>query len=448
MNTIGKALGLLALIAVGVTGLPAARAADAVLEQARQLMAKPDARAAYELLSPLEAQRAGDPDFDYLLGIAALDAGQPTRAVFALERVLAVTPGHAQARAEIARAYFLLGETGAAKQEFEAVKSSRPPPEAAATIDRFLDAINRLADADRTRFAGYIEATIGHDTNVNSGPAGSQVAVPAFGGLVVTLSPGGVKARDDFGSIAAGVSVRHPLAKDVALVAGLNATKRVNSTEDTFDTGYWDGNVGVAWTRGNDVFTAAVQGNNFYLDNNRYRDAYGVIGQWQHNLDARNQVSAFAQYTQLRYADRPGLQNSLRDADRTVGGIAYAHAFSDSGSVVYGGAYLGTEDQREGSRPDLGHHLHGVRFGGQQPFGEKVLASLSGSVERRNYGGQDAAFLTTRGDTQYDMVLRVTYSPFKDWKIIPQIAVTRNRSSLPINDYRREIYSITLRREL
>ena len=171
--------------------------------------------------------------------------------------------------------------------------------------------------------------------------------------------------------MTAGVGLRHPLAKDLAFLAALNLNKRVNRTQNTFDTGYWDANVGLAWTRGTDVFTAALQGNEFFLDNHRYRAAYGILGQWQRNLDSRNQVSAFGQYSQLRYADRPGIQNSIRDANRSVAGVAYAHAFARGTPVVYASLYAGLEDERDSTRPDLGHRLYGMRLGGQYSFNEQ-----------------------------------------------------------------------------
>ena len=410
-------------------------------------MDRRDAKSAYAILKPLEAERSGDPDFDYLLGIAALDSGRATEAVFALERVLAVNPAHPQARAEIARAYFVLGETTAAKREFESVKSQQPPAEVQATIERFLDAINRLADTQQTSVAAYIEGTLGYDTNVNSGPGSSQVAIPAFGGAVATLNASGVKTADYFGSATAGVALRHPLSKDVALLAGLNLNKRVHQSEPEFNTGYWDANLGVAWTRGADVFTAALQGNEFFLDGHRYREAYGILGQWQRNIDARNQVSAFGQYSQLRYADRADVQNSVRDANRSVAGVAYAHAFAGGTPVVFASLYLGSEAERDSTRPDLGHRLYGVRVGGQYSLNEKTFAFINGNAERRKYGGPDAAFLTTRKDTQYNYAGGVTYSPAKGWKITPQVSRTRNRSNIVINDFSRNIYSVTVRRD-
>ena len=63
---------------------------DALVRNARTLLDKGQAKEAFELLEPQETPRAGDPDFDTVLGIAANETGQFTRAVFALERVLSV----------------------------------------------------------------------------------------------------------------------------------------------------------------------------------------------------------------------------------------------------------------------------------------------------------------------------------------------------------------------
>jgi len=162
-------------------GLLAANAvlADAVTDNAKALLDRGDAKTAYALLEPLEGQRAGDSEYDFLLGLAALEIGKNTNAVFALERVLAVNPNHVRARAEIARAYAALGETKTAKQEFETVKQQGIPPEVAVTIDRLLSAIERVEDEGRTTVRGYAEGTIGHDSNVNSATSDRNVAVPA-----------------------------------------------------------------------------------------------------------------------------------------------------------------------------------------------------------------------------------------------------------------------------
>ena len=82
---------------------PLAVATPAAAQDAAQ------AEQTYLALAPQADERAGDPAFDYALGIAALDSGRYGEAIIALQRVLAVQPGNAQARAELARAYALAG---------------------------------------------------------------------------------------------------------------------------------------------------------------------------------------------------------------------------------------------------------------------------------------------------------------------------------------------------
>ena len=104
------------LIALALLTAGTARA-DAITYEAAALLEAGDSQGAYDLLSPLEVDRAGDPRFDYLLGLAALETGRATEAVFAFERVLAVEPGNLLARADMARALAALNEMESARRE-------------------------------------------------------------------------------------------------------------------------------------------------------------------------------------------------------------------------------------------------------------------------------------------------------------------------------------------
>jgi tetratricopeptide (TPR) repeat protein len=431
-------------IALIVAGLFAAGLAhaDAVTDNAKALLDKGDAKAAYALLEPLEAERAGDPGYDFLLGLAALETGKNTNAVFALERVLAVDPNHVRARAEIARAYAALGETKTAKQEFETVKKQGVPPEVAVTIDRVLSAIERVEDEGRTTVRGYVEGTIGHDTNVNSATADRNVAVPLFGGAIFTLGPGGVQRSDTFTSVGGGLSLRKPLDKEWALTAGLNGSKRMNTDVDEFDTGSTDAHLGVVRTYGKDVFSAALQYNQFWVDNDRYREAAGFTAQWQHNYDARHQSSLYVQYSDLRY-----MSQGVRNADRFVIGANFAKAMPGFKTVFYGGAYLGEEAAKKDNFEHLGHILYGMRIGAQHEIHRDARAFANLGYEHRRYGGEDPFFLKTRTDNQWNLSLGVAWTPAKNWRVTPQFQYTDTRSNIDLNRFRREVVSVTVRRE-
>ncbi|MEO8719085.1 MAG: porin family protein [Burkholderiales bacterium] len=413
-------------------------AADAVTDRAKALIQRGDAAGAYKLLQPLEPQRAGDPDFDYLLGLAALDAGAPERAVFALERVLAQQPDNLQARAEIARAYLAMGEREAAKREFEAVRSRQVPNEVRATIDRFLSAI---AAAETTRLDHYLEATFGYDTNVNSATGTSSIAIPALGAAAFALSPSLTRQDDRFFNIGAGFNFTRKLDLSWSLVGGVSAVLRKNLAESTFDTDTIDGSFGVRFTRGLNAFTVGAQGQYFGVDARKYRSTSGIVGQWQHSFDERTQATLFGQLAELRYATQP-----VRDADRSIIGIAYAQVFSGEYSpAIFASLYGGEEKVVNEAFPHLGHKPVGVRLGGQWRLGGGWSLFASASYERRKYGGTEPLFLVTREDKQADVNLGLSYLWRSGTTLVVQAAHTNNSSNVVLNDFDRTVVSTSVR---
>ncbi|MBK8743840.1 surface lipoprotein assembly modifier [Propionivibrio sp.] len=424
-----------------LSALSQVAAADALTDQAQALLDQNKAKEAYSLLEPQESQRAGEVNFDLLFGIAAIDVGQNTRGVFALERVLALQPNNARARAEIARAYLALGETDTAKHEFESVQKQGVPPEVSATIDRFLDAVDRLESTSRTTLRGYAEGVFGYDSNVNVAPNKSAIAIPGFGGLPFTLGDDS-RAKDAvFATLGGGLNVRTPINTQVALVGGLSGVLRNNFGVRQFDTLSADAYAGVLLTQGKNVFSLNGQFNQYELASDRYRTASGLSGQWQFNRDARKQASAFVQYSDLRYQTQ-----SIRNASRWVAGGAYAHAFR-GGEVAFASAYWLNERPNDGDVPWLGFDGLGVRAGAQMNFDEKTVLFAVGSIENRRHRKEDPSFLTTREDTQYDLSIGAIYTPARYWKVTPRLSLTNNDSNTELNKYHRESASLTVRRD-
>lgn len=429
---------LRAFLALAFALLSAHAWGDAVTDRAAALLQRGDAKAAYGLLLPLEPQRAGDPQYDYLLGIAALDAGEPERAVFALERVLALQPDNALARAEIARAYYAMGEREAARREFEAVRQYAIPEEAKATVDRFLSAI---AAAEGTRIDGFIELGAGYDSNVSSAVATSTIAIPAFGGAAFTLDPSLIERGDQFFSVAGGVAFTRKLSQPWSLVGGIAAYLRRNTDTTIFNTDSVDGNIGVRYTRGLDAFTLGAQGQYYAVDTARYREAVGAVAQWQHAFDERTQATLYGQHVQLRYESQP-----VRDADRSIIGLAYAQAFSGEYSpAIFGSLYGGQEEALDPANPHLGHTPLGVRAGGQLRLGGGWTAFGSASYEQRKYDGPEPLFFIVREDRQTDVLAGLSYLVRPGTTVLAQVTYTDNSSNIPLNDFDRVISSVALR---
>lgn len=438
-------LWLQTALAFWLLSLGTAFAADELLSRAKELMDRRDPKAAYELLVPHQSERAGDPNYDYLLGIAALDSGKPGEAVFALERVLAVQPDHKQARAEIARAYYELGERDSAKKEFENVRRMGVPPEVSAAVSRYLDAIQQLDAVPTTQFKGYVEAGAGYDTNVNAATSAGLVAVPVFSGALFQLAPSAVEQSDWFGALAAGGAVRQPVSRDVALFATADAYYRWNESVSDFDRGQIYYSAGANWYRGKSIFTVAFQGDNYWLDGDSYRNAYGGVAQWQYSFDVRTQATLYAQYADIDY---PSPGQGFRDAKRFVIGGAVAHSYRRPWQpVVYLGAYGGQEDQDDALFPWVGYDILGLRAGGELNFDDSTRLFLNVAFENREYGAPDPFFLVVRHDQQLDVRLGVEWRPWNNWKVTPGIQYTDNSSNIEINRFDRTIAAVFVRRE-
>ena len=145
-----------------------AAASDDEMERARALLKEGKAADAYRLLEPEEFEYAGDVEFDTMLGVAALDGGKPDKATLAFERVLALEPNAAGVRLDMARAYFALGDYPRAREELTLAALQNPPPAARAVIDHYLTAIAERERKKRTAVTGYLETSLGIDTNITS----------------------------------------------------------------------------------------------------------------------------------------------------------------------------------------------------------------------------------------------------------------------------------------
>lgn len=414
---------------------------DALVSQARTLLDQSQAQKAFDLLEPQETARAGDPDFDTVLGIAANDTGQFTRAIFALERVLAVQPANSRARAELGRALFAVGDNAGSRKVLMEAKQDNIPAEAAATIDQFLQAIDRTEEAARSSVKPYLEASVGYDTNVNSGPGNPNVAVPLFGGAIFTLNASGVETKDAFMTLGGGLSARYVVDPRWSLIANASGNARVNAKYNDFNTGQVDVNAGASYRYEKHEFTGVVQAGSYTVAGSRARDQQGLVGEWTYRIDGFRQWSTYLQWGELSY---PG--QSLRDADRTVLGTSYAHAFRD-GLLVFGGIYVGAEKEKASGVPHMGHHLFGIRLGTQKSIRDDLAFFGNISYEDRKYGGTDPLFLVTRSDRQLNLNLGLNWVPAKLWRVTPQLSLTSVKSNIAISDYNRSLFSVTVRRD-
>ncbi|MES2939786.1 MAG: surface lipoprotein assembly modifier [Pseudomonadota bacterium] len=396
---------------------------------------------AYALLDPQEVTRAGDPDFDLAFGIAANATAHYSRAIIALERVLAAQPENMQARAELGRALFAVGDTKAARELLQQSRQQGIPAAAGESVDQLLYAIDRVDALGKSSLKGYVELGVGHDSNANGGPSERNFAVPAFGGSV-TIGPEFAKASGSFATAGAGLSGRYVLDPRWSVIGNANIAMRAYGGDaDRFGTLQTDANLGVSYRVDRHELSLVVQGGTYDLDSHRERNIAGLVGEWIYRFDGFRQFGVYLQAGRMSYP-----QQHIADVDRTVLGVTYAH-LTRSGLLAYGGVYAGQESERADGVAHLGHDLTGLRGGLQQALANNLWAFGTLGYEERRFGGTDPQFLVTRRDRQTNLTLGLSWVPAPQWRVTPQVNWTQVHSNVPTAAYDRTMLSLTARRE-
>ncbi|HWS76115.1 MAG TPA: tetratricopeptide repeat protein [Quisquiliibacterium sp.] len=401
-----------------------------LLATARSLLARGAPREAYDLLAPQTRWYGGSPEFDFLLGVAAIDAGRPGQAVLALERVLAVAPDHLQARAELARALLAIRETEAARREFEAVAAQRIPPEVRSIVDGYLARIATAERAARPSFHGRAEIGTGWDSNATLGSLGSQWLLG--GGTEVIPLPSSRPRSTALINWGAGLEWQGPIDGGWRWTAGAQAMGRTNASAHTLDQTYFDLTGGLRYQTGCHGFDMLAQLQHLRVDRSDFRNAAGALGQWRCDLDARTQVGAYLQHFAFDFPDQP-----VRDARRDIGGLTFARALPGStGALLVGSAYTGHERPNE-DVPQLEYRFHGLRAVLSSGIAPRVRGWAALSWEARNFAAPEPLFDAVRQDreTEYELGAAITVN--RSWVITPRLIYTRNASTLPPNDFRR-----------
>ncbi len=416
-------------------------AGEADLATAKSLLEAGKPKEAYELLAPQEFEMAGNQDYDYLLAVAALDSGQPDKAILMFDRILTVNPNFAGARMDMGRAYFALKNDQAAKEQFDIVMSQNPPEVAKATAQKYLDAIAKREASKVNRLTAYVEGGFGHDDNVNASTSQGQIFVPALN-ATFNLSANNLETSSNYFFLGGGAEYTQALTPNVRLLVGGDVRKRNNSDASQFNSETLAGHVGVRVGEDENNFTITLNKSRYYLNDDPNRDTTGATGVWQYSVNPRYQISLFGAYNFVRYVPQ---SLEVEDINQAIGGIGWLYALDQEGkSLISTSLYFGHEADHR-SRADGNKDIRGLRVGGQHSFRDDLAVYGSLGFQEGDYTSTNVAFATKRKDYQYDASLGVSWKVADKWSLRPQISYSRNDSNIVINDYDRTDVSVTAR---
>lgn len=417
--------------------------ADDVLKQAELLLNNKQTVQAYDLLAPLEDDRAGDPAYDYIYGMVLLEAGEASRAAFAFERCLGAEPNNGPCRVQMARTHIALGETTSSRKELETVKEYNPPSQVQSLVEQYLGVTKQVEESKKRQINSFIEIGMAYDSNINSATEDSKIAIPSFNNFPIFLT---VPHRETSSVLKtqAGSSLQYAFNPD--LIALIDGTLNYYTFFDNNNFDYYtlDANAGLLKNIGNYSVQGKLQLQKMGLDGQAYRDVIGLLTQIQKPIGETSQVAAFGQYNQLRYDTQ-----KARDADRFTLGAAYSQQVEMRFSpTFYTSFYTGQENTTDSASDYFSNTFYGLRVGGSINYQDNLRFNSHISFEKRDYAQSNQFFFPfnhiKRQDKETSVELSATWSITAKYRLQPRYNYTQNNANIPVNDYKRHVVGVDL----
>jgi hypothetical protein len=411
-----------------------AQAADD-LDALRADLGKHRTAEAWALAEKLNAQHAGDPEYDLLYARAALAAGRASEAVFALERVRLQRPEHEVAWLLLVRAHIQSGDPVHARRELDALLASGIS-KANRTEAQRLDARLGLPATSRAR-RGFIGLDVGYDSNVNS--ATDAVSVTGIGGSPTTgfiLAPGDRAQRDSLVRLSAGYGGKRALGSQGSLFADVSGYANALYDQTQFNTSLYQGRVGASWQAGPHRLALPFSRQVFSVDHRRYSTYDAAALEWTYTLSAAQRLVLAASRGLGSYVNQP-----TRDARSTAALLGWRALVAGRARLGVNARY-GQDDPRIDfnetlllSSAFMGRRIYALGLDARYSLWPRHEPRFGVVYQGSRHDGVDPDFVVVRHDQYAYVVAGWDWRVWPDWMLSAEVNHAANRSNIDLYDF-------------
>ena len=426
---------LIAMLALVYTAV--AMASDEGLRKAQQMLNLGQPEQALAILSPMESQLAGDVRFDYLFGLALLETGHTGKAIFAMQRTVENDPSFAAARLDLARAFFVEENFGAARSHLLILRDQNPPPAAQREIRNLLARIDSRAQPGENRYQAYTQFAAGFDSNAN-------VATDTSSFLGFVLDPEILETDSTYASYSLGGEVQRSFER------GLTWNTRADLGQRNYpDASFVNTTLGSIRSRFRKVgdptqYSGGLMVYRLNTDGKLNSKGLSLQGDYERKLNKKTYLGLLGKLTMIRYADN----QDVRDVDQFLVGSTFSRVFGASGLGNTGATLLLGRDNARLSSSKYNRYIAGLQVFVAWNFNNKVRFQTVAGVSRSEY---DDVFFPQqinedRRDTLSQITLRMTWKINRNWLLNYSYSHQKNNSNVEIYSFDRDVAGLSLRR--
>lgn len=392
---------------------------------------------AYNDAQDLRAEQEGDPDFDFLYGLAALESGKSGEAVFAFERVILQQPWNHRAHLELARTYYQLRDFDAARNEFDLVLNQNPPASVAVRIKSFISDIQQREAQLQRRYLLQFDTLMGYDSNINSATENREVFLPIFG--QVPLNESSRAVGDEYYEYTLALSFEKWRHKTQKYFLALDFKNRDNLSSQDYDLLNANLRGGIAWEWQHYGLSLPLSLKKIWLNQQDYRDDLALGLEWKKTVGSNTLFSLVTQWGPQRYNTK---EQTIRDANVAMLGLNVQFNGLALRSMVQSTVYYAAEKVIDQQYELHSRDYSGLRLQWNSKITSRHRLSVLLGAQFSQYLGENPFFIKTRQDIYQDLSLQWHWQLSKRWRYSTQFDTAMNQSNISLYEYRRNQFSL------
>jgi hypothetical protein len=389
-----------------------------------QLVSQANYQQAWKQAQQLVKRYEGDPRFDYLYGISALETKHYDLAVFALERVAVNQPNIIRPRLELARAYLKINNDLAALREFKEVLRLQPPATVQRNINRYIQAISKSSKVNRQWIVdGLVTMAIGYDSNANFGAENAVFNTPVFG--TVTLKESATKQNAPVSALRTQLNTRYIASDTQSWFIKSKLNHKHLTDAQAFNISELSLQGGGRFIIGKQHYELSLQQQVIAIDEHLFSHTQSLRTNITHEL-ATNKILT----TALSLEDYDHKQQNLRDARRY--GVSGSYRLLKNNTRHQLGLSLGHERPKQAIGKHYTRNTSTLSYQLGQAWNTAHSSFISTQFQYYKHRASDPIYAKKRNDKRLLLKIGHTLRLGENLSVFATTGYTKNKSNLDI----------------
>ncbi len=393
---------------------------------------------AWQLALKLEADYLGDPDFDFLYGLAALKVQENERAVYAFERVVANKPNWLDAQYYLASAYYTMKNYHAAIEITQSMGEINNISEKLKVSALKLNSLAVIALEKQSLFVQHsVEANVGYDSNVNAGTSEDNVFLP-FLNQDIILSDESKEISDSYLALGYQLKASKTLTQSSKLTFSGASKLHFFSNESDYNRFFLNTNLQYQKDFADVSGSVGVRAVPLWLDGEYYRTQYGATAGLNKALDKNWRVATDVFFGKTKNDINQLL--STKDTSLQASAQYITQRWRHLVSLAYS-----TEISEFDASQHNDRKTNAFNYMINYALDSNWLASLNISYQHQNYQHEHPFFFVKRVDKMWMFGTAIQYQDTERWSYRLSANLQDKDSNLALFSYQRADINLSAR---